>query len=307
MGATGSVRFLVIGGQKCATTTLFRHLASHPQIYMPPQKEVNFFAKPERFARGLDWYLATHFADAPAGAICGEASPLYLALGSAAQRIRASVPGARLVALLRNPIDRAYSHYRMAVRRGLEARDFATAIREQQARGAFGLDPEDPERDYLAFGAYGHSFTAYLERFSRRQIHVEFTEELAHEPAGVMRRITSFLDADASFAYPALGRVYHAGGRGRVPRPVARAVKGAIKGLHPLIGARRARAAAFWFETEVSVRRIPDPGPTPGERELLLDFYRDDVARLEDALGVGVPWPEFCAARAAAGDLRYAR
>jgi hypothetical protein len=290
------VRFLVIGGQKCATTTLFRHLASHPQIYMPPHKELNFFAKPERFARGLAWYLDTHFADAPDGAICGEASPLYLALGSAAQRIHASVPDARLVALLRNPIDRAYSHYRMAVRRGLETRDFASAIRDQQARGTPRGDPEDFERDYLAFGAYGHSLAAYLTRFARSQIHVEFTEELARDPAGVMRRITAFLGADPGFAYPALGRVYHAGGRGRVPRPVARAVKGAIKRLRPLIGARRARAAAFWFETEASVRRTRDGGPTPSERALLHEVYRDDVARLEDALGAPAPWPEFRAA-----------
>jgi hypothetical protein len=290
------VRFLVIGGQKCATTTLFRHLVSHPQIYMPPHKEVNFFAKSDRFARGLDWYLDTHFADAPAGAICGEASPLYLALGSAAQRIHASVPDARLVALLRNPIDRAYSHYRMAVRRGLEARGFESAVREQQAGGAPGRDPADFERDYLAFGAYGRSLATYLDRFARSQIHVEFTEELARDPAGVMRRITAFVGADPGFAYPGLGRVYHAGGAGRVPRPVARAVKGAIKRLRPLIGARRARAAAFWFETEASVRRSADPGPTPAQRALLAGIYRDDVARLEDVLGAAAPWPEFRAA-----------
>jgi hypothetical protein len=300
VGATGSVRFLVIGGQKCATTTLFHHLASHPQVYMPPQKEVNFFAKPERYARGLDWYLASHFADAPDDAICGEASPLYLAFGSAAARIRASLPEAKLIALLRNPIERAWSHYRMAVRRGLEARDFATALREEQAQAPPGPDPADPERDYLAFGTYGVSLAAYLERFPRRQIHVEFTEELARDPAGVMRRITVFVGADPAFAYPELGRVYHAGGRGRLPRPLARAVKGAIKRLHPLIGTRRARGAAFWFETEASVRKTADPGPSPSERELLIDFYARDVARLEALLGMPVPWQEFRAGPQAA-------
>jgi len=289
------VAFLVVGGQKCATTTLFQHLSAHPDVFMAPQKELNYFAKPEIHARGREWYRA-QFAGAPRGALCGEASPLYLAFGSAPARVRAALPAVRLVALLRNPIDRAWSHYRMAVRRGLETRSFEACVRAQAAGGEPPLDPVDPQRDYLAFGAYGRAFRAWLRHFPRSRIHVEFSEELARDPAGVLRRVTGFVGADPGFAYPGLHRVYHAGGEARLPRWLARGVKRVLKSLGPLLGAQRAKAAAFWFETEASVRRVCSAGPRAAERELLRDHYRKDVAELERSLALRVPWRELASA-----------
>lgn len=290
--AEAAVQFIVIGGQKCATTTLFHQLSAHPDVFMAPQKELNFFAKPEIHARGWDWYLA-QFAGASPGALCGEASPLYLSFGSAPARVREALPGVRLVALLRNPIDRAWSHYRMAVRRGLETQPFEACVRAQAAGGEPPLDPTDPQRDYLAFGAYGRAFRAWLRRFPRRRIHVEFAEELARDPAGVLRRVAAFVGADPAFVFPEPGRVYHAGGEARLPRWLARGTKRGIKALGPLVGAQRAKAAAFWFETEVSVRPVRSGGPRPAERELLRDHYEKDVAELERSLGLQVPWREF--------------
>jgi hypothetical protein len=293
MGGEGAfVRFLVIGGQKCATTTLFHHLSAHPDVYMPGQKELNFFAKPDRYARGMDWYRSWFDAAAP-GALCGEASPLYLAFGSAPARIREHLPEARLVALLRNPIDRAYSHYRMAVRRGLEPDPFEACIRSQAARGEPPLDPADPERDYLAFGEYGRCFARYLRHFPRRQIHVEFTEELAAHPERVLRRVGAFIGADPGFAYPEPGRVYHAGGQARLPRRWVRAAKRGLKAMAPLIGRERARSAAFWLETEASVRPDSERSASDAARSMLADHYRKDVASLEQQLGLNVPWREF--------------
>lgn len=288
-----TVGFLVIGGQKCATTTLFRHLAQHPDVYMPPQKELNFFVDAEAYARGADWYHAHYFGDAPPGALLGEASPLYLCDGSVAQRIHDTLPDARLLALLRDPIERAYSHYRMAVRRGLESESFAARIREQATRGKHGVDTLDPQRDYLALGEYGCSLAAYLRCFDRRQIRVEFTEDLARQPEQVMRRISDFIGVDAGFRYPALGRVYHAGGTPRFPRPVVRGVRRALKGLRPLVGASRARAAAFWFETQGGVRAEADAGPAAEDRAFLLDYYRKDVEQLSRELDLRPPWPAF--------------
>ncbi|MGH0030733.1 MAG: sulfotransferase family protein [Myxococcota bacterium] len=286
------MRFLVIGGQKCATTTLFHHLAAHPDVYMAPQKELNFFAKPELYARGMDWYRG-HFAAAPAGALCGEASPLYLSFGSAPARIRAELPDVKLVALLRNPIDRAHSHYRMAVRRGLEPRGFDVCVRQQAAAGEPPLDPADPERDYLFFGAYGRAIDGYLRHFPRRALHVEFTEDLAQDPLGVLRRVATFIGARPGWEFPEAGRVFHSGGAARYPRWLARGIKRGLKALGPVVGAQRARAAAFWFETEASVRPRADAGPPPEVRALLADHYRKDVALLERHLGVPVPWREF--------------
>lgn len=259
---------------------------------MPGQKELNFFAKAERYARGIGWYRS-RFAQAPPHALLGEASPLYLAHGSAPARVREHLPEVRLVALLRNPIDRAFSHYRMAVRRGAEPASFEDCIRRQAALGEPPLDPGDPQRDYLVFGTYGRAFAAWLRHFPRRQIHVEFTEELARQPALVLRRITAFIGADVGFAYPEPERVYHAGGDARLPPVLVRAAKRGLKALAPLIGAQRARGAAFWLETEASVRPDRAQGPSAGERALLADHYRKDVAELERQLELRVPWREF--------------
>ena len=293
MARGAEISFLVIGGQKCATTTLFRHLSTHPQVYMPPQKEVNFFAKPRLHARGADWYREQFFAGAPAGAILGEASPLYLASASAPERIRQLLPDVKLVAMLRNPIDRAYSHYRMAVRRGLEDAPFGECIREQATRGEPPPEPEDTQRDYLAFGHYGSQVGRYLRCFARPQLHVEFAEDLKESPGPVMQRITQFVGADPGFRYPDLGRVYHAGGESRLPPTLVRAAKRGLSALRPLVGASRAKSLAFWLETEGSVRRERDTGPSRGERAFLADLYAKDVAQLTRALGVRPPWPDF--------------
>lgn len=287
-----SVSFLVIGGQKCATTTLFHHLRQHPQVYMPPQKELNFFARPVLYARGEAWYERS-FASAPPDAIRGEASPLYLACGSAVPRIRDMLPQVRLVALLRNPVDRAYSHYRMAVRRGLEPQPFGACIREQARRCELPPDPEDSERDYLALGAYGRALAGYLHCFDRRQILVELTEDLAREPARVMRSISAFIGADPGFAFPELGRVHHAGGSARLPRRVTRGLKRTLKQLRPLLGENRARAVDFWLETRANLRAEPDAGPCAEDRAFLADYYASDVDELSRILGRRPSWPDF--------------
>jgi len=107
-----NVDFLVIGAQKSGTTSLFKYLQRHPELYLPPSKEINFFVNASKFPRGLDWYIETYFRGADEDKLWGEVCPSYIGYTSAPANIYANCPDVKLVAILRNPIDRAYSHYR---------------------------------------------------------------------------------------------------------------------------------------------------------------------------------------------------
>ncbi len=138
VGAT--LDFLVIGAQRSGTTSLWRHLASHPEIYVPPSKEAPFFSHAEPFARGLDWYLGEFFGEAQPEQQRGTVSPHYM-MGSpgidiheVARRIHSLLPRVKLIAVLRDPIERAQSHHRMVLHRGRETRAFEVAARELLAR-----------------------------------------------------------------------------------------------------------------------------------------------------------------------------
>src|SRR5262249_39324802 len=126
--------FFVIGAPKAGTTSLYEYVAQHPDVYMSPVKEPAYF-KPRHPPGGEDAEpedrLAAYVAlfDGVAGEhVVGEATPSYLQSASAAARIRDAVPDARLVAVLRNPVDRAYSGYSMRVQQGTEDRTFVEAM-----------------------------------------------------------------------------------------------------------------------------------------------------------------------------------
>jgi hypothetical protein len=116
-----NVDFLVIGAQKSGATSLFEYLQCHPELYLPPSKEVSFFVEASKFPRG-------HGADEDK--LWGEVCPSYMGHTSAPANIYANRPDMKLVAILRNPIDRAYSHYRMTSRREVENRSFRWAIED---------------------------------------------------------------------------------------------------------------------------------------------------------------------------------
>jgi hypothetical protein len=163
--------FLVIGAQKAGTTSLFEYLRLHPEIHMPPGKEVPYFSDDGMVAHGWEAYLGQTFAGTDPSLSWGTASPQYMAgavlmpagpVGGAPERvvperIRERLPEARLVAILRDPVARAESHHRMMRLRGEEPRSFDRAVAEllrpealEQAR----REPT-PTSAYVAWGEYG--------------------------------------------------------------------------------------------------------------------------------------------------------
>ena len=125
------IDFLVIGAARSGTTSLAAYLRSHPSIYLPLEKETCFFSDNDRYNKGVDWYLQSYFhCRKSENKIIGEATPAYMLFKYIPERIFSTTPNTKLIAILRNPIYRAYSHYRFAKRLGIESRDFNEAIKD---------------------------------------------------------------------------------------------------------------------------------------------------------------------------------
>lgn len=188
--------FMIIGAQKCGTSSLFHYLSSAPDVERSARKELRYFST--RWARGILWYRS-HFslrARLP-GRITGEASPNYLFHPAAPQRAAQAVPDARLIVLLRDPVDRAYSHYWHSRRRGVEDLGFAAALKAESSRLAHA-DPNDQassyyRHSYLARGRYVEQLVRWLELFAANQIVVVQSERLFEHPTRVTQDICSFL------------------------------------------------------------------------------------------------------------------
>jgi Sulfotransferase domain len=210
--------FVVIGAQKGGTTTLFEHLRRHPDLCLPADKEAPFFNRPELYSRGVEHLFATYFPHPlPAGRLLGTVTPQYMCIEGCAGRLAAAFPACRLVAILRDPVERAYSHYRMAARRGQDDRSFDAAIADMLA----GPDALAAARastalgeTYVAWSEYGRVLGDYLDRFERDRLLITYTSDLERDPAAVLTSIFQFLGV-AVVLPEGLGERYHVGGSQR--------------------------------------------------------------------------------------------
>jgi hypothetical protein len=182
--------FLVLGAMKAGTTSTYAYLVRHPRIQRAWRKEVHFFEAPATYALGELWYRA-HFPIRRSGMISGDATPSYMFFTEAPARIARHVPRARLITLLRNPVDRAFSHYHHLVQRGGECRTFEAALDQQLLELPAG--PRDDAETYLARGLYAEQLESVLRVFPRDQLLVLVSAELFARPAETVARIFAFL------------------------------------------------------------------------------------------------------------------
>jgi hypothetical protein len=192
------VSFLVAGVQKAGTTALHDYLSQHPQLCLPQVKEPHFFDDDDR-----DWARPDYsdyddlFADR-GDRLCGECTPIYLYWPNCLERAHAYNPDMKVVVSLRDPIERAWSHYRMERARGAETLTFSKAIREGRAR----FSPDTPHGGYHRVYSYVERgfYKAQLERlgsiFPQRQILTIQAEELRSNPRETLDRLCDFLNVD---------------------------------------------------------------------------------------------------------------
>ena len=161
--------FLICGIEKGGTSALFHYLKAHPEVFMPKEKELNFFNF--NYAKGIEWY-ERYFAESGGAPFRGEASPLYMTYPEVPRRIAQVTPKAKLLFVLRDPIERAYSHYWFNVNRGVQypQESFSKMIRR-----------ESGYRRYLWKGFYCDQIEMFLPHFNREQLYFIVTEKMAED------------------------------------------------------------------------------------------------------------------------------
>lgn len=266
--------FFVIGAMRSGTTSLARHLSEHPRVFMARPKELHYFVAERNLPLGEAWYRA-HFEAGAGAAQRGEASVTYTQFprfSGVPGRIAALVPDARLVYLVRDPVERMRSHYEHQVAAFVEHRPIEVALLDQPK--------------YLDTSRYAFQLDQYAAHFPRERILVVTTEALAADPGRVLREIYAFLgveDDEPATAYR-LGRTE----RKTAPVPALRALRG-VPGL-PAVAARLGPAVKTRLKGRLPRRAMPAERPAipPALRAALTERLRDDVARLRDTYGVDV-------------------
>ncbi len=216
--ATASIRplpdFMIIGAKRGGTTSLYNYLLEHPGVLplLPSRQRIkgaHFFDS--NFHRGARWYRS-HFPTAAyrrlrardgGPVLAGEASPYYLFHPLAAERARKLVPDAKVIVLLRDPVERAWSHYKERVRHGAEPLGFEEALRREPERLAGEVERILAEPGYSSFAHEHYSYVAqgryldvlpdWLERFPRERVLVMASEDLYTDPQAALDRVTAFL------------------------------------------------------------------------------------------------------------------
>jgi hypothetical protein len=279
----------LVGAPRCATTWLHERLAAHPDILMSSGKEPHYFAEFELEPRRMAFFkvvrderaYARLFAGGAGKAVRGESSTSYLSSAVAAERIARFSPYARIVAILRDPVERAYSAYLSDFREGIESRSFLQAVREELER------PGTWPAVYVESGRYCDQVGRYLELFGQNVLILVF-EELTDAPEQALRRVLAFLDVD-----PALSVKERAGSTNAYTRArsgTSRILLGspAVRRLARTLVPPRARPVFRRWLVSAGDKPVMDEEA----RRLLTEAYRDDVEGLERLLGRSLPWLE---------------
>jgi hypothetical protein len=193
--------FVIIGAMKCGTTSLHHYLAQHPEVCMPRRKETDFFIAEMNYQRGPAWYESLFTRPAKA---CGEASPNYAKswrFAGVPERMHSLLPQARLIYLVRDPVERMISQYKHLYASGWEDRPLAAAM-----EGALGGDGRSP---YLNDSRYHRNLEPFLAQYPLDSVLVLAAEDLERQRLATLRRVFEFLGVDSGFQSPAFERQWH--------------------------------------------------------------------------------------------------
>lgn len=278
----------IVGAAKAGTTSLYAYLKQHPQVFMSPVKEPHFFSKvqPQKEQSHIvksitneSKYLSL-FRDAGGFKAIGEASPSYLWSTQAPYRIREKVPNARIIVILRDPVDRAYSHYLMDVRGGYQKLPFYEAIRQDydKAQKGWGVS-----HLYVELGLYHEQLRRYLGVFPPSQLLVLMFQDLRTDCGGLLLNVARFLNIDAKPIESIMIKKVHnpyASPRTESARWVlgSRCVRRMSATVFP-------RVLRLWVRDRLLLKSVEKPLLDPRARAFLKDIYRPEIEKLEYLLG----------------------
>jgi hypothetical protein len=263
--------FICIGTQKAGTTLLYEILKQHPQIFLPNVKEVHFFDVDQNYDKGLEWYKQ-FFDDSENYKIVGDITPAYIYFKDIPQRIQETLgTDVKLLAMLRNPVDRAYSHYWMAFRRGYEDLPFEEAIKKEDLRIKKGY-PNTHRFSYISRGFYSEQMKRYLSVFSENNIMVIIFEEFINNLKANVQSILDFLSCTSTFIFEIPDKI-HSG----------------CLNLREYIDAAKINKYYFPQSNLINIiklitsknQNIDYPPLKKKTRLYLLDLYKNDIHKLE--------------------------
>jgi hypothetical protein len=291
--------FLIIGAAKSGTTALYYYLKQHPQIYMSSLKEPNFFAfegeqlnfrdAGDREARinqkvitNIEAYRDQFRGISDQKAI-GEASPWYLYSPKAPERILNYIPEAKLIAILRNPVERAYSSFLHLIRDGREPiKDFAQALIEEESRIQNNYPPL---WHYKQAGYYYPQLKRYFDRFDPKQISIYLYENFQKDPIEVLQDIFQFLNVENSFV-PEVSLKHNVSG---IPKNQTLNMlfkqPNLIKSIFKLLFPKELRQQLHQnILTKLKNQNLVKPKLSPELHRELMQLYRDDILQLQELI-----------------------
>jgi hypothetical protein len=301
--------FFIVGAPKAGTTSLYHYLGQHPDVYMSPVKEPNYFAEEIRLgnisAQWQDWaqrednalqlYLRGPMQEKRFGGIVsrwsdylklfenvngekaiGEASVCYLWSKTAARNIAASRPDAKILMVLRNPVDRAFSQYKQALASGLIGRSFREQVRKSLNNKSDQFELLNP---FLEFGLYYEQVKRYTERFSAENLRICLYEDYKQAPARVTTDIFRFLAVDAQF-FPDVSEKHLQVSLPRFNRVSFMLKKcGVWSSLKNIVPDDLVPIVKKW-----AVKNTHSVELDPGDRVQLSNYYRENVVQLSDLI-----------------------
>jgi hypothetical protein len=275
------------GAQKSGTTTLFALLRQHPSVFIPDAKETKFFCDDEKWVRGRDSYERLFAGASPNHRYICDMTPEYMYFPHVAERIAQTLgEDVRFIFMLRNPVDRAYSHYWMSVRRGYEKSSFEDALRLEEKRiqnGAFEMN----HFSYATRGFYARQIHRFLDRFERDNMIFVLFEEFTSDQSAAMRQIFRWLRIDPGVEVAAEVQ------RNRARLPRSRWLKDVIESppvqlsnvLRVLIPSERLRGKMKRGARELNYAPFEKPRLPRDLHARLVSIFEEDVAELEGLIG----------------------
>jgi hypothetical protein len=261
---------IVIGAQKCGTSVLHYYLSLHPEVSMSKPKELNFFIEERNWPRGVDWYKSQFDASA---VVRGEASPNYTAFPQhegVPERMASVVPDAKLIYMVRDPLERIAAHW---------VHNYA----KRREKGTLAETLVHPNTSYVTRSKYAMQLERFLEHYPKEQVLVFQQSELRHKRMETLRQVFEFIGVDPDFNHPRFEQERHqTSGKTRATRLAVR--------LEKLGRSRRGRMfpANFWLvlDDRLPLRRsIKRPDVRAALPEETLDELRADAVRLRELTG----------------------
>lgn len=286
------IRLFIVGAAKAGTTSLHNYLNQHPDIFMSEMKEPHYFSqvKPQPHNRHYVTAIsdATEyeklFESAKSQKVIGESSPSYLWDAQTADRILEYDPSSRIIILLRNPIQRAFSHYLMDVREGIQRRSFAEALKIDQASTHKGWGISHL---YVELGMYCQQVQRYLDRFDKKQVLILFYEEFVADIPTTLSIIYKFLNVDNISLPDETIKATHnayAAPRHRLSQVIM--ASPLVHSLAQIVPTHLKR----WARNNLLLKSARKPSIDPETYSSLVDIYQSEIDCLKSQCKLDVPW-----------------